>query len=407
MNGCKHCEYVGGPGLPPHDPTFPCPGCGRGGPVMLFNASDPEQSDVRFYPVTTAYSEGAQLAGMSGLPPKRFYENVLSTYRALGAPMPSDQYTSAVIEGTWYSYFQPEYKAYPAIIAALAATKIEIGCEHLRLPFPAFVIRLPGGFLQEEGGPPIRCLFVAMMKSYGDRFAKPVTSIESEPAPGSLTVPFGMGFRGSPAKYVIMIQAKYIDRDGDDAFANFMFALERDKTIEEQFATWLEHSKTLDSRTRERIRETGGYFMGDRLARELLALAVGVSFFATGRHKSQSQILQREKRPRHERRRFEKENDGNEQPTFMVGRELILPRESGAPSTDGDASVGEGAGRSLKWAHYRTGHMRYQAHGPGHSERKLIFVEPTLVRPDLPMGSRVTPGQIIARPARDVTEDRS
>lgn len=373
---------------------------------MLANSPDPEQPDVRFYPVSTAYTEGVARLALPDITPKKFYENVLATWRPVNAPASPDQYASAVIEGTWYSHFQPEYKTYPAIIAALAATKIEIGCEHLRMPFPAFVIRLPEGFMQEEGGPSIRSLFVVMMKNYGHRLARPVTSIDSEPAAGALTVPFAFSFKRKDADHLLMIQAKYIDKDGDDAFANFMFALERDKTIEQQFASWLEHSKTFDARKRQQIKESGGYFMGDKMARELLSLAIGVSFFATGRHKSQNNILQREKRPRHERRRFEKENDGQEQPTFLVGRELVLPREEGAPSSDAGASIGEGAGRSLKWAHYRTGHMRYQAHGPGHSERKLIFVEPVLVRPDLPMGSKVTPGGITGdRPVRDVAKD--
>lgn len=35
--GCRHCGYVGGPGLPVFDTTFPCPACRRGGAVVLSN----------------------------------------------------------------------------------------------------------------------------------------------------------------------------------------------------------------------------------------------------------------------------------------------------------------------------------------------------------------------------------
>lgn len=366
---------------------------------------DPEQPGVEFYPVTTAYTEGAGLLGISTTP-LEFYRYVLSTWNPFFPAMPSDQYSAAVIEGTWYSHLQPEYKAYPAIIAALAATKIEIGCEHLKMPFPAFAVRLPVGFMQEEGGPPIRCLFVAMMRNIGKKIARPVTSIESEPAHDALTIPFALGTDAIP-RDVLMIQAKYVDRDGDDAFANFSLTLEHGQTLEERFSEWLAHSKSREAYIREKIERSGGYFPSDKLARELVALAVGVSFFATGRHKAARPILQQDKRPRHERRRFQRDHHGQEQPTFTVGRDLVLPREQGAPSPERGVA-GEGAGRALRWAHYRTGHLRYQAHGPGFSERKLIFVEPTLVRPDLPIGGRVTPGGIAGgRPVRDVTEPPS
>lgn len=367
---------------------------------------DPEQPGVEFYPVTTAYTEGASLVGIQSTP-LEFYHYVLSTWNPIMPAMPSDQYSAAVIEGTWYSHFQPEYKAYPAIIAALAATKIEIGCEHLRMPFPAFAVRLPVGFMQEEGGPPIRCLFVAMLRNIRKRIARPVTSIDSEPAQNALTIPFSIGRNeagpeGIPDN-VLMIQAKYVDRDGDDAFANFTLTLERGQTLEERFSEWLAHSKTREAYIREKILRSGGYFPSDKMARELVALAVGTSFFATGRHKAARPILQQDKRPRHERRRFERDH-GQEQPTFSVGRDLVLPRDPGAPSSERGAA-GEGTGRALRWAHYRTGHLRYQPHGPGLSDRKLIFIEPTLVRPDLPIGGRVTPGGIAGgRPTRDITE---
>lgn len=398
--------------------------------TVLRNAAqlDPEQPDVRFYPVSTGYTDALRKMpeAVGGTTPAEYYASIISTWDRFGGSLPMDQYACSVIEGTWYNSLQPEYKAYPSIVCALAATKIEIGCEQLKMPFPAFAIRLPEGFVQEPGGPPIRCLFVAMMRNYGGG-AVPVTSMDSDPMgdhireltdrietrrfgakppPEPFKLPFPMGvWQGRMPNNTLMIQAKYIDKDGDDAFANFMIALDRDKTLEEEFEEWLLHSKDLDLDTRERLKADGIYFLSDQLARELLSLAVGVSFFATGRHKAARPILQREKRPRIERRRFEKEHDGEEQPTFTVGRELMLPREQGAPAPDGGREPGEGEGHSLKFAHMRCGHLRYQAHGPGLSERKLVFIEPTLVRPDLPLGGRVTPGGIVGgKPTHDVTE---
>lgn len=407
MNDCKYCDYVGGPGRPVYDATFPCPGCGRGGPVMLYNP-DPEQPDVRFYPVSTSYSD-IESNGLlpSGTTTEEFYRSTLATWSPFGAPMPSDRYTSAVIEGTWYECLQPEYKAYPAIVAALSATKIEIGCEHIKMPFPAFAVRLPEGFMQDVNGPPLRCLLVAMVKNNEVYTSTPVASIDSDPAPGAMSIPFAVSFSDGTPDNALLIQAKYIDSDGDDAFTNFAIRLDRNKTLEEVFSDWVTRAEGEGAQARLRARAFGGYVVSNKMARELLSLAVGISFFATGRHKAAKPILQREKRPRHERRRFERDHDGEEQPTFFVGRELVLPREEGAPARDQGPGLGEGAGRSLRWGHYRTGHLRYQAHGPARSDRKLIFIEPSLVRPDLPLRPRVTPGQITGdRPSRDVTEDR-
>ncbi len=378
-------------------------------------AQDPERPAVEFYQVSTAYSEAvnnprSQLRMLVSelqrpmLTPDEFYSDTLKTWSPFGALMPKDQYVSAAIEATWYDHLQPEYKAYPAIIAALAATRIEIGCEHLRMPFPAFAVRLPVDFMKEEGGPPLRCMLVAMLKNDRDG-SKPVTSIASEPAMNARLIPFAWVPGDEEADHVLTIQVKYIDRDGDDAFAHFSIALREGVTLEDELARWVEIISVHGAPVRARAAAAGGYLVSPKMARELLALAVGISFFATGRHKAERPILQRDPRPRPERRRFEKEHGGAEQPTFAVGRELILPREEGAPAPDTTAGVGEGSGRSLKWGHYRTGHLRFQAHGPGMSERRLIFIEPTLVRPDLPLRPRVTPGEITGdRPARDITE---
>lgn len=362
---------------------------------------EPNPDDVEFYPVSTSYTE-TDSRGLSallrGLSPSDYYAHFLSTWSPFSAPLGRDFYASAAIEGTWYDHLQPEYKAYPSIVAALAATKIEIGCEHLKMPFPAFAVRLPVDFVREGDGPAIRCLFVAMLRNELQRHsgARPVTSIESDPAPDARHIPFVVVPPGPLPPDVLMVQAKYIDKDGDDAFANFTIGLERGKTLEQKFDEWVGRPR----RAEIARAAAGTYVLSDKMSRELLALAVGISFFATGRHKS-PRLFEPDKRQRHQRRQFEREF-GGEQPTFNVGRELVLPREEGAQGPPGDHS--EGAGVQLRWAHYRTGHLRYQAAGPGRSERRLVFIEPTIVRPDLPLRPRVTPGSVTdERQARDVT----
>lgn len=57
----------------------------------------------------------------------------------------------------------------------------------------------------------------------------------------------------------------------------------------------------------------------------------------------------------------------------------------------------EAAGRELEFSHTRRGHFKTQAYGPNRSLRKMIWVEDTEVRPDLPM--RPTHGhQYVVKP---------
>lgn len=58
---------------------------------------------------------------------------------------------------------------------------------------------------------------------------------------------------------------------------------------------------------------------------------------------------------------------------YVVGP-AVLPKALGT-------SIGNGSGREV-CAHWRRGHFRIQAFGPGSGQRRLIFVMPTLVRAD-------------------------
>lgn len=345
--------------------------------------------EPEFYPVTTMKTESVAAGDPAGdLPHDEYYGILLASWNPYGSsPFSRDHYMAGVVESAWYASLQPEYKAWPSIVAALAATKVEIGCEHLRLPFAAFAVRLPVGFMAEEGGPPIRSLLVAMLRNVRGTGAVPVTSLDSRKPAADVVVPFMVGAgTGNDPDVVLFVEAKYVDADGDDAFAAFSIGMEPGTTLEESFSRW--SGGPLRQRRLASLK-SGQYYLGERLAHELLSLAVGVSFFATGRTKAQ-RLVQPDPRPRHERRRFARE-EGGEQPAFAVGRDLVLPREQGVPAAP---QGGEGSGAQLKWAHYRTGHLRYQPHGPGKAERRLVFIEPTLVRPDLPLRPKVTPSAI-------------
>jgi len=460
---------------------------------------DPERPDVAFYEVTTSYGERlrdrARSGRFSGMTAEEFYRDLsgLNGNGFWGGP----EGIAVAVEATWHDNLRPEYKAYPAIVAALATTSIDIGCEHLLMPFPAFAIRLPEDFVQEEGGPPLRCVLAAMLRNTGST-SRPVTSLVSEPASTSREIPFHIRPMPVPevstVDLVISAIAKRREPDPKERIASYhaksrafhsknqdprhriaeldaeIAAIEKqrsdarrraaeldaevaaiEKRLEEQeaelkaveaeydkevagtplgsatvlalqltfdgpkggvfanFTIGLERGVTiaesLENVMREKpLHDADGYFPSQKLAHDMFALAIGASFFATGRHKAARPIVQKDKRPRPERRRFEKEH-GQEQPTYTVGRELVLPRAEGVPGV-APGVVGEGEGRHLKCAHLRTGHLRYQAHGPSMSERKLVFIEPTIVRPDLPLRARPAAAITGDRPVHDVTQTK-
>ena len=66
---------------------------------------------------------------------------------------------------------------------------------------------------------------------------------------------------------------------------------------------------------------------------------------------------------------------------WLVGSEIDLPQ----PEVIGSTNERPGCGTPLKFGHVRSGHMRLQPCGPQRKDRKLIFVEPTVVRSDLPV----------------------
>lgn len=65
---------------------------------------------------------------------------------------------------------------------------------------------------------------------------------------------------------------------------------------------------------------------------------------------------------------------------WKVGSEIDLPRPLVNRLERRDPT-----GRELEYGHVRSGHMRMQPCGEGSRDRKLIFVAPTVVRPDLPI----------------------
>lgn len=346
--------------------------------------------EVSFYEMATNYS-AAELP--SDRKPEPFYE------RLAAMTAPSVDRVRLDAERTWYACLQPEYKAWPAAVAALAATKISVPCEELRVPFPAFAVRLPAGFVQEPGGPAIESLLVTLLRNS----PAGIGSWSTTSMDGGLTAcsrRFASRWRnlGRDVPAILSLSMGY--HEGAPSAESFRFSvvsigLERGVTIDEEFQRieWDSRKRGTDFEWRAK------YAPSEKLVREMLSLAVGTALMATG--KCKKPLVARDQRPRQERRRFEREH-GEEQPTFHMGRDLVLPREEGAAPLP---AGGEGSGRHLKWSHFRTGYMRNQPYWKGSTRDKpthheLIFIPPVIVGANkgLPLRPRTTPSSILEPP---------
>jgi hypothetical protein len=397
-------------------------GAPRGKFDLLENTGEgPEQEPVRFYKATTNYSlfrehPDAMVARMLRVSeaegrrivqsrpeivpktPDEFYDS-LESQRTNAI-----EKAAAASESAWHDALEPEYKAWPAAIAALAATKIEIGCEHFRLPFSAIAIRLPHDFVQEPGGPVIHSVFATVLRNLPEGGSVATTSWDAAAPPRARPIEMTWMNLGERVPAVFSVMLKWKELRGpfeDDSFFLASIGLVPGETIDDRL-------KKVEARSAEVLSKGTVYVPSLKLMREMFSLAIGVSFMATGRMKKEKPIVAKDKKPRAERRRFEKEHDGESQPTFSVGRDLILPREEGvaSPKEAGETGPGEGEGRQLKYGHMRCGHLRFQPYGPRTAPTyDLIFLSPTLVRSDLPIKPKSTPSKIEdVGGAFDVTE---
>jgi len=299
-----------------------------------------------------------------------------------------DNMRQQLAEDQYYCAGRPYYRLYPEMLAALAKINIGIDAGLLNLPFPAFRIDFPKDTYREhDDAPYLRGLLVTGRRSGDPGIA---SSLRTKFAPAGIENPsyisidadFGdeLRMRGLPnlslpCKPFIVIET----REGATIH----------KRIEEAF-NWSE-----EDGTSQYIRdEAPGYMPSQEFMASWARIAVGIAFFAVNRHEvvisdipaalkdklDRAKASGSKKRIARARSRMRPFRKG-----FTVGKELLVPR-SLTESDDGTTS-----GPGLQFAHLRTGHMRWQAHGPRMQERKLIFIPPTLVRKDLPMPPEATP----------------
>lgn len=286
-----------------------------------------------------------------------------------------------LIERNWYALGQPYYKVWPAMVDALMHTKIDIGVEHFEMPFPVILIRLPYHFFREDKRAPwLRGILVTRQREvFSEEVAK---ALGKEPGSHDRLMLFSQ-FEMDEFTESQRPPNAIKEEVGNNSVLSKL-TLVPGHTIEddlEQMPIQTSHHK-----------EGGSYWPNMETTQKIVALAVGVCFIAIGKDKK---LITRARPDVHDRR---SQRRGRRQMPpgrgWAVGQDIKLPKLR----QDAATSTGEGEGQRLQFGHVRSGHMRYQRYGSKDApEYRLIFIHPTVVRPDLPMKPRLTP-RAVRRP---------
>jgi len=135
------------------------------------------------------------------------------------------------------------------------------------------------------------------------------------------------------------------------------------------------------------------------LVRRLVRVCVGVCFFGMDAHELilpdlQRQVIDHYQSERRQPTQHEAEKALARAKKFglfgwKVGSEVDLPRPRKAYQDRPACEQGEDEddARELTASHVRRGHLRLQGCGPGRKEERVVFVRPSIIRPDLPLKS--------------------
>lgn len=249
----------------------------------------------------------------------------------------------------WATCGSPYYKIWPGMVESLKHTKFNFTADNLAAPFPVFSVMLPTGGMFDSG---IFCIAKDNVDVHSTGIqcdAMMIAAIRGEHRmPHAISFPF---FRGATVEECLQrYSAGGVKKLGG-----------HEDTVEEL------HGKA-----------------------SFIRCAIAAAMFAINRHKLVAPDIDQEvllrKLPGGRSKASQKiaqekrDREISKCKGWKVGSEIDLPRphvvRSGQPVDRGE---------ELTCGHIRSGHMRMQPCGPNNQDRKLIFVEPTIVRPDLPI----------------------
>ncbi len=283
-------------------------------------------------------------------------------------------------EIAWHRFGRPYYKVWPDMAEALRRTKLDFSPEFLRAPYESLSVMLPVSF-----GAGACCLvkLIHNPENGAEQTLATLRSIDSRhPLRKQLEAELELA-KSEDAHFGPVITTVSIAwRDADGIRVSATFPIRERETVESSLKRFYEHPDA-DEGIIDPI-----LYLKNREG--LIRIAVAVCMFGVDRHELVAPDVDREviaARFPAGRSKASKAlavaavaRELAKSTGWRVGSEIDLPR----PVVE-RGEVHRGAGAEREFGHYRSGHMRMQPCGEGGKDRKLIFVAPTLVRPDLPI----------------------
>lgn len=270
-------------------------------------------------------------------------------------------------EQEFYKLKKPTYKLYSDLAFALIHTEIDIPTEELQLPFKVFEIRLKPKTIQLAKSQ-------YLSKYNGNIYL------------GAILVSVIYNQNINETRLYMLIDI-YDELSTNIENSQLCTTLLPGKTIKESFEDF--QNKFDKSKNEE--------FLINQDKEKIIALTVGTIFLAISKNKkwisgTKIKIKNKDFCLCNSGKKYRdccartKNSKGN--PIgYDIGKDILIPYQPSKSST-----VVESRGDRLQYGHIRSGHMRWQWKNDsnGNKIRELIFIYPTIVRPDLPLKPQLT-----------------
>ncbi len=308
-----------------------------------------------FYNWTTMYSiTDGKLKGYK-LGVKEFYEQISGIFHNKGDKA---SINASLNELEWHNNGKPYYKVFPSMLDQLSNVKIDIDGRYLFLPFPQYEVRLAKEyqFKEYEGAPVLRSLFICEEKVGIDR------------------------------RYTLAVHYQF-DSDINAEWHGWFFAMpiREGITLEYQIHETFTTKSTIYKE---------GYNPSEEFCRKIVRLAVSVAFFGVNQHELICPDIPRKFITKFHAAKQEKNESEAKKILdkakrighfgWKIGGEIDLP----TPIIHHETLDKSDRKYELNFGHIRRGHMRLQPYGNEQNKHyELIFIPPTVVRPDLPLAA--------------------
>lgn len=268
----------------------------------------------------------------------------------------------------FYKFGKPYVKVFPGMAAYLAKTKVDIDAEYVKRAYPSFEIRFTN--TENPFDLPDCGRLQSVLCTFGEKWAH---------------FYFDFGWTHANSEFGVYYEAEMELKPGKTIT----------QSIEEM--PFIPTSDYLVAKIKGEP-DAGRGPLPKEFVKSIIALAISTNFFLTSQHELVAPDIKRKHIDRYlkarelgdqtliERLVEDSKRDG--MGWFTLGSEIKLPRDVIHYHREPGASPERSF--ELAWAHVRSGFLRLQSVGPrSGEEKKLIFVRPTIVRPDLPLKPRV------------------